>query len=190
MTVQAQARQIIEDATAQTKQKIATLQAKSRRETLAYQQSVKDELTEQKSDIAVREQRRQQREQLLNQMAVRLDDQTSLLDERSQTNHQQRQKIHDLRDQATALRDKRVTTLAEQAAMSTKEAEEVVLQDTDLALKRDRDIEVKALNDDAEGQRGEVGQGRGLSGDREWAARPAQGTPRAHGYRAQRRGPQ
>ncbi|GEO67846.1 ribonuclease Y [Levilactobacillus spicheri] len=150
MTVQAQARQIIENATAQTKQKIATLQAKSRRETLAYQQSVKDELTEQKSDIAVREQRRQQREQLLNQMAVRLDDQTSLLDERSQTNHQQRQKIHDLRDQATALRDKRVTTLAEQAAMSTKEAEEVVLQDTDLALKRDRDIEVKALNDDAE----------------------------------------
>jgi Domain of unknown function (DUF3552). len=135
MTVQAQARQIIEDATAQTKQKIATLQAKSRRETLAYQQSVKDELTEQKSDIAVREQRRQQREQLLNQMAVRLDDQTSLLDERSQTNHQQRQKIHDLRDQATALRDKRVTTLAEQAAMSTKEAEEVVLQDYRFGVK-------------------------------------------------------
>lgn len=148
--VQAQARTIIEEATAQTKQRIAKLQAESRRETLAYQQSVKDELTEQKSDIAVREQRRQQREQLLDQMGVRLDEQTTMLDQRSQANHQQRQAIHALHDQAAELVETRVTTLATQAGMTKEDAHDEVLRDTDVALKRDRDIEIKALNDNAE----------------------------------------
>ena len=148
--VQAQARTLIEEATAKTKQRVADLKAQSRRETLAYQQSVKDELTEQKSDIAVREQRRHQREQLLNQMAVRLDDQTQMLDQRSQANHQKRQDIHALHDQADALREKRLTTLATQAGMSPEEAQQEILHRGELALKRDRDIEIKALNDDAE----------------------------------------
>ena len=150
MAVQAQARTIIEDATAKTKQRIAQLQAKSRKETLAYEQSVKDELTEQKSDIAVREQRRQQREQLLDQMSARLDEQTSMLEQRSQANHQERQTIHDLHDQASALREQRTTTLVQQAGITVEDAHSEVLEHSELELKRDRDIEVKALNDNAE----------------------------------------
>lgn len=150
MAVQAQARQIIEEATAKTQQQVAQLQAASRRETLAYQQSVKDELTEQQNDIAARENRRQQREQILDQVLVRLDEQTSMLDQRSQTNHQERQKIRDLHDQAADLKETRVTTLADRAAMTTQDAHDEIIRVTDLALKRDRDIEVKALNDDAE----------------------------------------
>ncbi|KRK95661.1 HD superfamily hydrolase [Levilactobacillus acidifarinae DSM 19394] len=150
LAVQEQARDIVAQATAKTKAQVAKLQAKNQRETLAYQQSVKDELTEQQSDIAVREQRRQQREQLLDQMTVRLDDQTAMLDERSQVNQQQRHAIHDLRDQAAELRETRTTTLAERAGMDTQAAQDEVLRQAEIELKRDRDIEIKAQNDNAE----------------------------------------
>ncbi|WP_125765216.1 ribonuclease Y [Levilactobacillus mulengensis] len=149
LAVQEQARDIIAQANAQTQQRVQKLHEKSRRETLAYQQSVKDELTEQKSDIAVREQRRQQREQLLGQMAVRLDDQTAMLDERSQANRDQRQAIHGLKNQATELSTKRDETLAERAGMDEKAAQDHVIQHTEEELTRDRDVEVKALNDNA-----------------------------------------
>ncbi|WP_407888495.1 ribonuclease Y [Levilactobacillus sp. N40-8-2] len=149
MAVQAKAREIIAQATEQTKAKVDQLNQKSRQDTLAYQQSVKDELTEQQSDIQVREQRRQQREQLMGQMAVRLDDQTAMLDERSQANRDQRQAIHLRRDEAGDLREKREETLAEQAGMDAKAAQDTVVQNTELELKRDRDVEVKALNDNA-----------------------------------------
>ena len=129
--------------------RVDQLNQKSRQDTLAYQQSVKDELTEQQSDIQVREQRRQQREQLMGQMAVRLDDQTAMLDERSQANRDQRQAIHLHRDEAGDLREKREETLAEQAGMDAKAAQDTVVQNTELELKRDRDVEVKALNDNA-----------------------------------------
>lgn len=148
--MQAQAEAIVTQASVQTKERIAKLQAASRQETLAYQQSVKDELTEQKNDIAVREQRRKQREHLLDQMALRLDDQTAMLDDRSQANHEQRQAVRQTYDQADELTSQRVTTLAQQAQMDTATAEKTVLQRTELALKRDRDIEVKALADTAE----------------------------------------
>lgn len=149
LAVQEQARDIVTQATAKTKARIAKLQAKNQRETLAYQQSVKDELTEQQSDIAVREQRRQQRERLLDQMAVRLDDQTTMLDQRSQVNQQQRHAIHDLRDQAAELRETRTTTLAQRAGMDTQAAQDEVIRQTEIELKRDRDIEIKAQNDNA-----------------------------------------
>lgn len=149
MAVQAQARDIIAQATEKAKKQVSKLQADSRHDTLAYQQSVKDELTEQQSDIAVREQRRQQREQLLGQMAVRLDDQTAMLDERSQANRDQRQAIHLLHDQATTLREDREKTLADRAELDVKGAQDTVLQHTELELKRDRDVEIKALNDNA-----------------------------------------
>ncbi|MBY7145338.1 ribonuclease Y [Levilactobacillus brevis] len=149
LAVQKQARDIIASATAETQQKIAKLTADSRRETLTYQQSVKDELAEQTSDIAVREQRRQQREQLLGQMGVRLADQTAMLDERSQANRDQRQKIRDLKAQALQLRTDRDETLAQQAGIDEQAAKDHVLADTELDLKRDRDVEIKALNDNA-----------------------------------------
>ncbi|MFC6288805.1 ribonuclease Y [Levilactobacillus angrenensis] len=149
LAVQEQARGIIAQAKTKTQQRVAKLNAEAKRDTLAYQQSVKDELTEQKNDIAVREQRRQQREQLLGQMSVRLDDQTAMLDERSQSNRDQRQAIHGLRDDAAVLRTTRDETLADRAGMDDAAAKDHVLQDTELALKRDRDIEIKALNDNA-----------------------------------------
>lgn len=150
LAVQAQARDIVAQATAKTKAKIAKLQAQNKRETLAYQQSVKDELTEQQSDMAVREQRRQQREQTLNQMVVRLDEQTAMLDHRSQVNQQQRHTIHDLKNQAQDLRTQRTTTLAQRAGMDTQAAQDEVLRQTEIELKRDFDIEVKAQTDNAE----------------------------------------
>lgn len=150
LAVQAQARDVIAQATAKTKQQIEQLQAQSRRETLAYQQSVKDELTEQQNDIAAREQRRQQREHLLDDMAVRLEDQTTMLDQRSQVNQQHRHAIHDLRDQAAALREQRTTTLIDRAGMDVETAQAEVLKRTEAALKRDRDIEIKAQGDNAE----------------------------------------
>jgi len=149
LAVQAQARTIIAQATKEAQQRVEKIRTDSRRETLAYQQSVKDELTEQQSDIAVREQRRKQREQLMSQVTVRLDDQTAMLDERSQANREQRQGIHVLRDQAEELSTKRDETLAERAGMDAQQAQDTVVQSTEFALKRDRDVEVKALNDNA-----------------------------------------
>lgn len=150
LAVQEQARKIIAQATAETKQRVQKIHADSRQETLAYQQSVKDELTEQKTDISAREQRRLQREKLMDQMAIRLDDQTEMLDERSQANRDQRQSVHLLQDQAEELSDQRETTLADQAGLTAQDAQEQVIQHANLSLKRDRDIEIKALNDNAE----------------------------------------
>ncbi|WP_261809646.1 ribonuclease Y [Levilactobacillus humaensis] len=149
LAVQAKARTIIAQETEKTKQRVDQLTKKSRQATLAYQQSVKDELTEQQSDIRVREQRRQQRERLMGQATVRLDDQTEMLDERSQANRDQRQAIHLLRDQAEELTTTRNQTLAQRAGMDEDVAKQTVLDHAELDLKRDRDIEIKALNDNA-----------------------------------------
>ncbi|AEB72746.1 ribonuclease Y [Lentilactobacillus buchneri] len=146
----ATAEKLLNNANEDAKKQSAKIIADGKQQTIDYQDSIEEELDSYQADNVTRQTRIQQRETGLKQTESRLDQLHSKLADESHEINQQKAEIEQLHHTANDLSQERLKTLQERGSISLAEAKQQILDELKTALKREKDIELKYQDDEAQ----------------------------------------
>lgn len=146
----ATAEKLLNNANEDAKKQSAKIIADGKQQTIDYQDSIEEELDSYQADNVTRQTRIQQRETGLKQTESRLDQLHSKLADESHEINQQKAEIEQFHHTANDLSQERLKTLQERGSISLAEAKQQILDELKTALKREKDIELKYQDDEAQ----------------------------------------
>ncbi|MBU9788696.1 ribonuclease Y [Lentilactobacillus sp. IMAU92037] len=146
----ATAEQLIKKANLEAKEKSEQIIADGEQQTQEYKDSIEEELDSYQTDNVTRQSRIDQRQNGLTQTSERLDELHKKLAERQTDLNDLKTAIEKLDQQAAGLAKQRIATLQERGNLSIDQAKQQVLDQLKIALDREKDVELKYQDDEAQ----------------------------------------
>ncbi|MFT8907664.1 MAG: ribonuclease Y [Lentilactobacillus diolivorans] len=145
-----QADELINRANIKAQEKSDEIVADGKKQAIDYQQTIDEELDSYQTDNVTRQNRIDQRQNGLKQTATRLDQFHNNLSSRKKELDELKTAIEHSNQQADDLMQQRNDLLQERSRLSSDQAKQQILDQLKIDLNREKDIELRFQNDEAE----------------------------------------
>ncbi|QGV24282.1 ribonuclease Y [Lentilactobacillus kefiri] len=146
----ATAAQLVTKAEVDAKEKSVKILSDGKKQTQDYKESIEEELNSYKADNITRHSRIDQRQNGLKQTQERLDELHQKLAGESHEINEKKNEIEKLHQTANGLSQKQMQTLQDRGSITIDEAKQEILNQLAVDLKREKDIELKYQDDEAQ----------------------------------------